>query len=517
MTFISVRRLLAVCVVSVAAAAAMAAPGTASASDLLGHCEGGNVKGLGSSFQAAAEKIWTGAEGGKGFNLSPENELSCSGTLKPTAEYLQGTAEKGSGACLKAFGIKETPKYNEFPWCGTDEAPSEAGLTEVETHAEAGHEAKSVETIPVLQGAVAVIVHLPKGCKAKSVVKSGEKTLKLGRLVLDRTTIEDIYSGLIKNWKEVVAVQGEHHGSDSLTCTGGTAEEEMRIHPVVRLDKSGTTHIFKEFLALTDTESITMEAFNEIEEVSGKKVQPCKAALPEESKTWAEVGEGCENQRWPTAAEVTRPPVNETGNPGVIKQVAGEESSIGYADLAQARTEDEKAFTKKGVGGENKKGSETIQGEQNVKFWAEVQDTAVGAAETLYADPATNGDIEKAGNSNCAATLYVANKGEKSPPENTRVSWAKIKAEIVQKKYSVCGLTYVLALRQYLFYEKPLGLTEEASNKLATTTENYLLWVLSLKTEGGGKEINNHDFAPLSGTIHTKAETGVKEIGNKVA
>jgi hypothetical protein len=43
MTFISVRRLLVACAVSAAAAAALAAPGTASASDLLGHCVGGNI------------------------------------------------------------------------------------------------------------------------------------------------------------------------------------------------------------------------------------------------------------------------------------------------------------------------------------------------------------------------------------------------------------------------------------------------------------------------------------------
>jgi ABC-type phosphate transport system substrate-binding protein len=433
-------------------------------------------------------------------------------------EYAQGANEKGSGACLEAFGAKGgTVKYSEFPWCGTDEAPSEGAKGEIEPHAEAGVEAKSLETIPILQGAVAVIVHLPAGCRAKAVVKVGTKTVKLGRLVFDRTTVEDIYAGVVKNWKAAVALQGASHGNDSLTCTGGAAEEETRIHPVVRLDKSGTTHIFKEFLALTDGEEITMEAFNEFEEVTGKKKQPCKAALPEEKKTWAQVGEGCENQRWPTAAEVTRPPVNETGNSGVIKEVAGLASSIGYADLAQARTEDEKAFTKKGVGGENKKGTETAQGEQNVKFWTQVQDSAEGAAETLYADPSTGGDVEKLSNSNCGATLYVANKGEKAPPENTRESWAKIKAEVVQKKYSLCGLTYDLALRQYLFYEKPLGLSEEASNRLATTTENYLLWLLSTKPEGGGAEVKNHDFEALPPTILKKSEAGVKEIGNKVA
>jgi ABC-type phosphate transport system substrate-binding protein len=517
MTFISARRLVAVCAVSGAALAAAVAPGAASATTDLGElCSGSNISGLGSSFQAPAQFIWTGLKGGKGFNVST-SEIACNGTFgskgKPTVTYAQGEKEKGSGACLKDFGSGEAPKTNLFPFCGTDEAPSSAVLTEMESHAEAGVAPESVETIPILQGSVAIIVHLPQGCKAASVITSGEKKFKLGRLVFDNTTVAKIYEGTIKTWKEAVEAQGENHGSDSLTCAKAE-EADQTIKPVVRADKSGTTHIFKEYLSLVDGSEINMEAFNE-PQGGGKK--PCGEAKPEELRTWAEVGEGCENQRWPAAIEKVRP--TETGNPGVIHAVASTESTIGYADLAAARELEEfsKKFNKetgKG-GGENKKGTETVQGEQNYRFWAEIQHSAPSVSPVLYSDPSSDGDVEKPANSKCGGTIYVAKAGEKFPPVNTRLSWSAVKAEIIQKNYNICGLTYDLIVRQYSYYLKPFGLSEEESKPIATTVENYLKWALSSKTEGGGIEIKNHDYEKVAGIVQEEAEDGVEEIRNR--
>jgi ABC-type phosphate transport system substrate-binding protein len=517
MTFISARRLVAVCAVSGAALAAAVAPGAASATTDLGtQCSGSSISGIGSSFQAPAQFVWTGLKGGKGFNVST-SELACNGTFgsggKPTVTYNQESANKGSGACLKDFGIGATPKTNQFPFCGTDEAPNPSGKTEIESHAEAGVAPEALETIPVLQGSLAIIVHLPEGCKAKSEVTSGTSKIKLGRLVFDNTTLTKIYEGTIKTWKEAVAAQGENHGSDSISCTV-PAEAEETIKPVVRADKSGTTHIFKEYLAQVDTAPVMMEEFNEPQ---GGGTKPCGAGLPEQEKTWSEVGEGCENQRWPSGIAKIRP--TETGNPGVVHTVASTASTIGYADLAVARELDEfsKRFNKetgKG-GGENKKGTATVQGEQNKRFWAEIQHTAPSVSPVLYADPSSNKDLEKLGNSNCAATVYAAKPGEKFPPKNTRETWFAVKAETTQTHYPICGITYDLVLRQYSFFLKPLGLSEEESKPIATTTVNYLKWVVSGKTEAGGVEIKNHDYEKLPGTVLEESEDGLEEVRNR--
>src|ERR1700730_15549142 len=196
MTSLSARRILPTCLVVAAALVALAAPGTASAaSDLGQQCSGASIEGLGSTFQNPAQKVWN-----PGFN-SGANAAACSGTQgskgTPAVAYSQTEANKGSGACLKDYGAEAaTPKYAEFPFCGTDEAPNEKQKGEIEQNA-TGAAAKSLETIPVLQGSLAVIVHLPEGCVAQSEVASGTKKIKLGRLVFDNLTVEGIYRGTI--------------------------------------------------------------------------------------------------------------------------------------------------------------------------------------------------------------------------------------------------------------------------------------------------------------------------------
>jgi ABC-type phosphate transport system substrate-binding protein len=526
MTYLSARRMLSACFVSVVAVfalVAMAAAGTASAtSDLTSQCSGANIKGQGSTFQAPAqESVWN-----IDFNASTNtNVLGCAGNTgqgdlkKPTATYESTGTHAGSGACLKGFGDGAAPKYEEYPYCGTDEAPNASGVALMEANKAASDtEKRTIESIPVLQGSDAVIIHLPSGCVAQDEARVATKLVKEGRLALDDTTVAKIFEGEIRNWKEVEAAQADAH--DKITCTGGAAEEETPINVVVRTDKSGTTHIFKSFLAQAEPEPHKFEAeeFNEISEEGTLHKNPCGVVLAPESKSWENVQEGCENQRWPAAAKVVRPFLK--GNPGVIGEVNAKPSSISYADLAAARKEG--FFSKKCVspvkppecGGENKKGSETKVGEQNHKFWAPIQNSEVAGVE--YADPASNQDIEKLANSNCANTKYVGKVGEVIPPVSTREIWATVKAQLVQVKYPICGLTYDLALREYKPYILPTGGTlaeEEKGKEVAQTTRDYLLWELSTKTQGGGSLIKNHDYEKVSGTIQKEAEAGVKEIG----
>lgn len=505
MTSFSLRRLILACTVSAAAVVAVAAPGTASAQTDLGEqCSGSNIKGDGSSFQAPILKKWAVE-----FNES-KNLLGCDGeqgsTGTPKVEYLQGSAEKGSGACLHEWGAESTEpvKYGEFPFCGTDEAPNPTQKAEIESHKTGGAE-KSLEEIPVLQGAVAMIVHLPKGCLAESEIEKSGVKYKLGRLVLDDTSIEGVYAGTIKTWKQLLANQEAEGGagSDKLTCKKAS-EEEKRIIPVVRLDHSGTTHIFKSFLLQVNAEPKEMEEYPEI--VGGKNTG-CGGPKPEEEEVWSQVSEACQNQRWPKAAEILRG--TESGNPGVVKQVNNTESSIGYADLAVAR--EYRYFSAKCTvhptecGGENSKGTSEKVGVQYTKFWAEVQDSETPEV-TGFADPASNGDVEASANSNCAGTVYTNEEGKKFPPANTREPWNGAKAELVQSKYNICGMTYDLALRQYKYYP---GTTKEE----ATTVVNFLLWAVNAKAEGGGALENNTDYEKLSASIIAKSETGLKEIG----
>lgn len=496
------KRRLAACIASAAAVAAVAVPATASAAkgpvtDRGEQCSGANIVGRGSTFQNPAQLVWN-----PGFN-SNTSSVGCSGTQgakgKPTATYRNTeSADRGSGACLKAFGAeKATPNY-EYDFCGTDEAPNATQKAEIESH-KTGGEGESLETIPVLQGAVAIIVHLPEGCKATATsVVLDEKTKTLGRLVLENAVVDGIYKGTIKTWAELLAAEP----ADSMTCTN-EADKNDTISPVVRTDHSGTTHIFKAYLSLVDTAPIEMEAYKEAYGTgSAKSGTGCGKEFPVESKTWAEVSEACPNQRWPLAAKVIRNET-ETGNPGVINLVNSTPSSVGYADLAVAR--EKKFFSSKELGGgENKKG------EQNTRFWAPIQNSK-GAT---YSDPSGKGDTEKLATSNCKNTHYIENEEKEFPPASTRSLWNQAKAALVEENYPICGLTYDLAYRQYKFYLA--GSPFEAQGKaIATSVENYLMY--SISSKGGGKEIKNRDYEKLPKEVIKKAEAGIQEIGYEIA
>jgi ABC-type phosphate transport system substrate-binding protein len=537
MRFVSLRRAVPACAAATAAVA-LGVPGVASAAkpktDVNEQCSGPKIEAEGSTFQAPAEFLWTGVDSDKGnevlktgYNFSTY-KTGCDGTqgskAKPEVYYNQENAfNRGSGSCLKTWGNGVTtfeeekggekyPRLKKFSFCGTDEAPSQAVKEEFEKFASEGVEGENegqkgaaIESIPVAQGAVAMIVHLPKDCLAKSepTTTKGKKE-KLGRLALDQEVVEGIYGGTIKTWAEAIKAEGTD-GNDTLTCTEGG--EKDTITPVVREDKSGTTHIFKSFLEQVNTEEIPMENFEEVKaEGVGTGEKPCTSGKLEEGakRTWENVAEGCENQRWPLAAHVLRP--KETGNPGVVNKVNATESSIGYADLAVAQ--EFKFFNPAGGGGEKK------AGEQKKEFWAVVQNSEPGATPVTFEDPSTVGDTAKEGNSNCKETKYILAKGEKFPPKSTRDDWSKVKAENVSKTYAICGVTYVLAARQYWYFLDHYGLSEAESKAIATSVHDYLQWAVA--SGGGGKVVKDHDYEKLPSAVAKEAVLGAEEIGSKV-
>ena len=536
MRLVSAYRVLPVGIAA-AAAFALGVPGVASAkklpppkTDVLEQCAGVNTEGDGSSFQAPLQFIWTGVNSEKGnealssgFNHSSDS-LACSGSqgskAKPTAYYNQEEQFRGSGACLKAlgegvttFGEEKTtdgkkltyPQVNKFPWCSTDEAPKQSVKEHYETFADnvagfEGGKGEAIESIPVGQGSLAVIVHLPKGCLATSEITTSKgKTEKLGRLALDQEVVEGLYRGTIHTWNEALTKQGTD-GHDTLTCKEESAKGDT-IRPVVRADKSGTTHIFKAFLLQVYTGTFAAEEFKEV----NKGEKPCKEGSLEAGATesWQQMSEGCENQRWPEAAKVLRPV--ETGNPGVINEVNNTESTIGYADVSVVQ--ERGFFTNKGQGGENKKG------EQNEKFWAVVQNSEPGKTPVTFADPQSKGDIEKGEESNCKDTKYVAAKGEAFPPLSTRDDWSKVKGEAVSATYPICGVTYVLAPRQEYYFLEPYGVSAEESQKIATGVHDYAVFMVG--KNGGQKELKGSDYEALPKVVQEEAEYGASEIGSK--
>jgi len=458
MTFFSARRLIPACILSAATVVAFAAPGAASAS-LGAQCSGSNIAGQGSSLQKLAQELWNPA-----FNTSTEKH-ACNGTQGtkslPTISY----NPSGSGAGLKSWGVGKIGHNYEATnaFIGTDEAPNPTAKAEIEEN-ETTLTPKTVASIPVLQAAVAVIVHLPANCVGTSISN-------VGRLVLNFSTLEAIWRGTITKWSEIA------DNGDKLSGTG--CNSATPITHIVRFDGSGTTHIFKKYLGLVNkTESFPTTNFKG--ESTGNKV-------------WDEIAEGSENQSWPTADAVVRP--TEKGNGPVVKLVAETASSIAYANLADARA--------------NTSFVPPLGGVKKATFWVPIQNKT--AEPITYKDPASNKELAKLGESNCAKEEYT-NGTTVFPPSSVQESWSEVTTKTVEPNYPICGLTFDLA---FVGYGKFPGTSLEE----ATTASNYLQFALDTvkekegnKDNGGQSLIKLHDYEPLVGTVLKEAQKGATLI-----
>jgi ABC-type phosphate transport system substrate-binding protein len=460
MRSLSARRITSACILSAATAAVLVAPGAASAS-IGTQCSGANITAQGSSLQKVAQQtVWT-----PDFN-TVSDKSACNGKQgakkKPTVTY----NSTGSGAGLKSWGAEDkSPSEVSFgignAFVGTDEPPNSTQIEEIE-HNESTPTDETLETIPVAQESVAIVVHLPSGCTATSTAASG-------RLAISDATLQGIFAGTVTKWGQIA------DGGDVITGTGCSTDT---ITPVVRFDQSGTTHIFKRYLDQIDTAKLLTET--------------------EANETWNELSEGSQNVVWPKAARVVKPAAKGGGE--LLAKVAATAGSIGYVNLAEARTN--AAFVPPS-GGANEP-----------TFWAELENGTKGKGKSLkvtYADPATNGDVAALANANCAKTAYT-NGANPFPPPSVFEPWNEVTTavpggpvELAEKDYSLCGMTYDLAFTSY-------SLLTGTSEAEATTVANYLKFVVG-KSEGQ-KLIANNDYLTLpKGEVITDAEGGAEKIG----
>jgi ABC-type phosphate transport system substrate-binding protein len=449
MKSLSARRILPACAMAAAAALALAAPGAASAS-LGEQCSGENLLGNGSSFQKIAQiEVWS-----KGFDSST-NGLACSGSQgdkkTPTVTY----ESTGSGTGMELWGLNgHAVEVNKYGYIGTDEPPNNAQKAEIEAGVKS-----TIEELPVVQGSVAIILHLPANCTATSGPK---KKHPEGRLVLNNLTLEGIFRGTINKWSQIT------ESGDKLVGAG--CNPETQIKRVVRFDQSGTTHIMKKYLSL----------------IFSGKFETEKGA----EKSWNEISEGAENTTWPKGlVPVVKPAAKGGGE--LVKTVAETPSSIGYANLADARA-NSKFTTEGGVG--------------KATFWAEIQDNGVVTEKVKYADPSDNLEGATTSNSNCAKTKYTNGAGVKFPPKHTTEAWNEVTTLTKESKYTICGLTYDLLLKEY---SKASGIG--ATEGEATTANNYLKFLLNEEAGGGQVLIENKDYERLPSKLVKESLAGVAE------
>lgn len=467
MKLVSTRRVIVACIASAAALVATALPSAASAAPE--RCSGAlSIGGQGSSLQKVAqEKIWI-----PGFTETSTSTLACAGKAK------QGDGKKlsvaynasGSGAGLRSWGA-ETKEASEIKFgttnafVGTDEPPNEAQAGEIESQ-ESPDTAETLETIPVAQESVAIIVDLPE---VSGVHCTATSTAAPGRLAISDAELQGIYAGTVKTWGQIDPASS---GNELKPATCGA----QTITPVARFDQSGTTHIFKRYLNLINAATLETE---------------------KGPKTWSQLSEGSLNTVWPTEAHVIKPAVKGGGE--LIKVVTEAPGRLGYVNVAEAR---EHAAFIPPSGGDGKS-----------TFWLELENSAkgTGSKEKLtYADPASNGEEGTPAESNCAKTAYTNGENPFPPPGVTEF-WNEVTTSVPgadsvkEKGYSLCGLTYDLAFTKYSLLSGK-GATEGE----ATSVENYLTFITSKKA--GQEELKKDDYSPLPKSVIKIAEKGAAKV-----
>lgn len=452
------RRFVPACVISAAAVAALGAPGVASAARLPNCHEGTKINGEGSTLQELGMKETWGELSPHAYNSATQTNAKACPEGPEITYNTRGKTGSGKGMSnwyeLEEYG----PEDNGF--AGTDNAPNKEIKEKIEAEGTGG----KVLTIPTLQAAITMAVHLPEGCTAEAAPGTlPNPTLK--RLVLSEKTVEEIFRHEITKWSKI------KDGKDKLVgCS--KAQTESPITRVVREDGSGTTATFKKWLELVNGKG----------EAAAGKI--CNA--PTDTETWLQCGEEPPaNLTWPKEAEGL---LRGNGNGGVLKKVEETPGSIGYVVLANARKGPKMVPPE---GGEGKNG-----------FWAEVEngqkETVGGKSLKVFAEPADNGDVAEKSKANCAATEYVSinattGKPEKGkfPPPSTEELWNHVSAEKKQKNYPICGFTYDLSLTKYEGFK---GTTEAE----ATTAGDFLEFVLNGAAEGGQRTIEaNTDYLGL--------------------
>jgi ABC-type phosphate transport system substrate-binding protein len=444
----STRRLRLVSAVTACSAAALVAPGVASAGFSTGHCEGPSIKANGATFQGLAQKIWN-----KEFNntaLTGACELK-SGA--PTVSY----SETGSGPGLESWGNGAGAGKGNFnaenAYVGTDEPPNLEQKEAIEKEGTGG----KLLTIPVVQGAEAIIVHLPKGCTVKDKVVPG-------RLVLSNATLEKIFHGTETSWTAI------RDSKEKVKGKKGACNQPIKR--VVRLEGSGTTSIFKKYMNLQEPNEFNVEGIG--------------------NTTWKKLAESNVNITWPE--EKADPVLRGKGGGGEAAEVAAHESTIGYVDLAHARSNG--AFT-----------AGTPE-----EFWVELENGSFKKGhKTLptYADPASNGDVATKAQSNCEEELYTDGHN-KFPPASTEKLWNEVTTSLTEPHYTLCGFSYDLSTTKMEGYGVASG--HPATDGSARTAADYLQFAL----EGGETALVGSDFLGLpenaEGHVLKIAKEGVAKI-----
>jgi ABC-type phosphate transport system substrate-binding protein len=442
------RRRLALSVGAALAAALVASP-AAHAQFTLAECQGALAPGQGATFQNNAFngfKAVFGQETPTGCGASAANFVTWTGT--------------GSGAGRIALGQTDNAtnprsvRDPAFRWAGADEPPNptqrgqmEAGPTDANNVDVTTADNNALHVIPVAIGAIAALVHLPDGCTG-----FGATTPLYGqRPKVTLEALENVWYGTGTTWADLLP---------TLPVAGCGDQPIKRI---VRTDSSGSTFAFKQLLA---------------------NIAPAHAA------EWRALN----NQLWPTDGTAIRPTATGGGALASYVGLAANPGTIGYVDLATARTNSNFTFT-------------YVDGTFDKTFWLPLQRTK--GNPDLYDDPQLDANGYKkdapARGANCGGVKV--NKIPATPTDATLGNWSVTDATLTGTGYAACTLTYEMAFddNAVAYCNSP----EEQAK--ARTIKDY--FTKAIISSAGQDSLLKNDYDALPGGIYALAKTGVDAIG----
>ncbi|HEV3071157.1 MAG TPA: hypothetical protein VGY76_07025 [Solirubrobacteraceae bacterium] len=397
-------------------------PQTEEGSELNGiQCN--SITGSGSVLQTALQTIFT-KEVKTECEEPPAVEYKATSNEQALKEW---GSEKGELNAKESGNGVKLDKY-----IASDLAPEEMQIKMMDKAAKATSGlTNSVVTTPVAQSAVAVLVSLPVACSATMTAPNVEDLALEEEWSANKGTLE----ALIKN-------------AGIMSC--GTKEAPKLI---VRKDSASATAGFKRFM-------------NEINKTTWAK--------------FVKTGKLAANNEWPATVEKTG-----EGGEGEAKTVYNTPNSMGYADLADAKTV---GFTSLPTHHKNGK-------EEYYSFFVEVQNSNKGTVK--FASPEAG-----SGASNCEATTYTEPEGGVAPD----VDWSLASESngLAGTTYPICTLTFDLAWQHYSYLGSEIFLQEQ----YADTVQSYLMWLL-IKGQNE-KALKSDHFAPLPSETISKAAKGVK-------
>lgn len=477
------RTLLASTAVAALGAGALAAQ-DAQAAFSLAKCQGASgVVGRGASFQNTLHSR---------FKTFFETSAGCRGS--PTGPTYTSTGSGDGRAAMGAGGgdlnLPRGQRLATVSFAAADEAPTPAQAQLMNDGPTANRDDDGVvHTIPIATGASAFILHLPEGCSIATVTNktngadgayngatTGDRSDNFTQRVrISNTLVEAAFGGdaSAATWGQIVPnISGDPTGVPSGDQTNASFNNcaDVPVRRIVRQDSSGTTYGWKAYLNL---------------------VNP--------SRRWTGDVYGATNTRWPaaggsgvgtvvaaasgadcTGADRLCSPTARGGG-SLARLVASTDGSIGYVDLATARSN---GFEITPAASEAAK---------DYTYWSplEVMD---GSREGTYAEPTVFATSHVAGGDKgaaCATAPVTAGPTAANSPKGdpTLGDWSNAYAA-GGEAYPACVVTYALAWDD----NAPVYGNNADEEAKARTVKDYLSLIVS---EGGQTFLLTSDYSPL--------------------